>query len=100
MTTVAPLAVAVLEDLEQVVPLPLLEMAEAEVVEDEQVGLGHLEELAGVGALRPRDAQLLEEAGHATVEDAQALPARHLCYRARWMTAAQAVWVMASASRT
>lgn len=48
-----PGAIAVLQNLEQVVALLLLKLAEAPVVEDEQVELGPLGEKAVVGAFGP-----------------------------------------------
>src|SRR5690606_32968571 len=74
--------IAIVEDLEQVVPLGVADRAEAKVVEDQDLGLGELREHLGVAAVGLREAELLEESRHPPVEDAVPTTARGLSERA------------------
>ncbi len=47
---------AILDDFEKIVPLALSERLQAEVVEDEQLGLGKRDETFAIGAVAACDA--------------------------------------------
>ena len=75
-------AVAVLEDLEQVVALPVGERAEAPVVEDEDVDAGEAREQRRVAAVRVRERELVKEA-RARGDRARGAPGDRPAARAR-----------------
>src|SRR2546426_11137660 len=56
-------AVAILEDFQQIAALLILHGGEAPVVEDEDVHAGELAQEPAVGAVRPGELEVVEEAG-------------------------------------
>ena len=82
-TMVERSAVAILEDLEQVLALLVLERGEAAVVDDEHVDARQACEQPGVGAVGVRQRELVEQPRGAAVEGAVA-------WRQAWCAKAQA----------
>ncbi|HLK40483.1 MAG TPA: hypothetical protein VKU41_27210 [Polyangiaceae bacterium] len=70
--------IAVLEDLQQVATFGVLERRNEEVVEDEDLGPGELGEQHGVGAVGPRDRELVHQTGHPRAQGSVTAAARRL----------------------
>jgi hypothetical protein len=69
-------AVAVFEHLEQIVPLGLGGVAQAQVVEDQQLRPAQLAQQLGIGAVRLGQTELVEEAGQTAIDHSQPAAAR------------------------
>lgn len=69
------IAVAVIDNFEEVSAFALGERGEPPVIKDEDVDLGQSGEETGIGAVRVSEGEFLEEARHAAVEGAVALSA-------------------------
>jgi hypothetical protein len=68
-------AMAVLEDLEQIVPRLQAQRREAEVIEDEQPAFGQALEHAGMAAIAVGEGQLFEQPGAAVIDNAEVVAA-------------------------
>lgn len=70
-----PRAIAVLQDLEQIVSVPIGDGAEAPVVEHQHVDAGEAPQDGDVGAVRVREREIGEEARQPTIDDPGDRPA-------------------------
>ena len=77
-----PAAVAVLEDFEEVTTLGVRERSEAEVIENEELGLGEAVEELGVGPIGAGERELAQQAREAVVAGREALATRAVAERA------------------
>ena len=69
-------AVAVLQDLQHVPPLPVRERSQAPVVDDQQLGPGELGEFLAVDAFAPGHVEIVHQARETLVQHGVPLPAR------------------------
>ena len=78
-----PVAVAIVEDFQEILALRVFEPDEAPIIQDEEVGARETRQHRRIGAVAMREGELGKEARDTAVDHAMPVPARLLAQRAR-----------------
>jgi hypothetical protein len=81
-------AVSFFEDFQEIMPGGGIEGLEAPVIEDEQIGAAQIAQKAGMASVAMRQGEVLEEPGHALVEDRPVVATGLIAKRRRQPTSA------------